>query len=73
MLDGPPVMEVGSPSRRSESLLGAWLHGCMAWLWALALAGHANAINPTVLPLYLLVNTATIIIQYYQTIHCFSL
>jgi len=23
------------------------VHGCIAWLWALALAGHANAINPT--------------------------
>jgi hypothetical protein len=27
LLDGRPVMAVGSPSRRSESHFGAWLHG----------------------------------------------
>jgi hypothetical protein len=40
-------MAVGSPSRRSESLFGAWLHGLALGLALAGHAGHANAINPT--------------------------
>jgi hypothetical protein len=57
MLDGRPVMAVGSPSRRSESPFGAWLHGL-----ALGHLRWQGMKMQSILPLYLLVNTATIII-----------